>query len=195
MSTALGLKLTTSDSESSLTHELSDSFRQAYADHFALVFRGLRRLGVPESAVEDAVQDVFVVVHRRWRDFEGRSELKTWVYGIAVRVAKDYRRSEARRSRRVQRYAQLSIPEPHGELPSDRAERLEAHRLLYAALAKLDDEERAVFVLVELEELSVRETATALKLQLRTCQRRLKRARESFETMVSEGETSNRAKP
>ena len=196
MSAALGLKLASDAQQPSLTHEISDSFRRAYADHFALVFRGLKRLGVCDSALEDAIQDVFLVVHRRWADFEARSELKTWVYGIVVRVAKDYRRSEARRSRRVRRFAELSASEPDGELPSDHAERREAHRLLYQALAELGDEERALIVLVELEELSLREAASALNLQLRTCQRRLKRARQIFEARVSElASTTHRAEP
>jgi len=195
VSAAIGWKLTSEAAPPSLPEEFTDSFQRVYTDHFALVFRGLRRLGVTPSSVEDAVQDVFLVVHRRLHDFEGKSELRTWVYGIVVRVAKDYRRAEARRSRRVQRYAELNVAEAN-LLPSERAERREAHRLLHRALADLGDEERALFVLVELEELSVREAASALNLEVRTCQRRLKSAREKFEARISElVHTCQRAEP
>src|SRR5207302_10408961 len=68
---------------------LSEVFRQ-YAP---FVWRALRRLGVPESDVEDVCQEVFVVVHRKLGDFEGRSSLRTWIYGICTRTASDYRRS------------------------------------------------------------------------------------------------------
>ena len=64
-----------------------------YAEHVAMVWRALRRLGVPETSIEDAVQDVFLVAHRRAGEFEGRSSVKTWLYGIALRVAKDHRRA------------------------------------------------------------------------------------------------------
>src|SRR5262249_6012708 len=68
------------------------AFRAAYDAFFDVVRRNLRRLGVEEASLDDALQDVFVVVHRRLGDFENRSTLKTWIIGIAVRVAADYRR-------------------------------------------------------------------------------------------------------
>src|SRR5215831_12264435 len=62
------------------------------------VWRALRRLGVAERDVEDVCQEVFMVVHRKIGEFEGRSTVRTWVYGIAIRVASDYRkRSHVRR--------------------------------------------------------------------------------------------------
>lgn len=193
MSAVLGLKL--SAECSSAPSELDASFRVVYRDHFQLVWRGLKRLGVTEASLEDAVQDVFLIVYRRWHDFEGRSQLKTWIYGIAVRIAKDYRRAEARRSRRVQRLAELTAAEPDSTAPADQAERREANRLCYRALGSLGDEERAVFVLVELEELSVREVATALQLHVRTCQRRLKSARRTFERAVTRELAARRPVP
>lgn len=184
MTAVLGLRLSAKTEPLPAPLEIADSFRRAYAEHFPLVWRGLRRLGVPESVIEDAVQDVFLVVHRRWAEFEGRSQLRTWIFGIAVRVAKDYRRAETRRSKRVQRLTELWEAEPRVALPSDEAERREAHRVLQRALAKLSDEERAVFVLAELEELGLREVCEALGLQPRTCQRRLRKARRIFEQAV-----------
>src|SRR5580704_9404019 len=68
------------------------SFKEVYDEHFRFVWRSLRRLGVPESDVADAVQDVFLVVHRRLCEFEGRSKVSTWLYGICYRVARDRRR-------------------------------------------------------------------------------------------------------
>jgi len=62
-----------------------------------LGWRSPRRLGVAEASLDDAVQDVFLVVHRRLADFEGRSTPKTWLFGIALRIAKDHRRSARRR--------------------------------------------------------------------------------------------------
>src|SRR5262245_22373561 len=62
-------------------------FEELYEAHFDFVWRSLRRLGVPHPGLDDAVQEVFIVVHRRLGAFEGRSTLKTWLFGIAVHVA------------------------------------------------------------------------------------------------------------
>jgi RNA polymerase sigma-70 factor, ECF subfamily len=155
-----------------------------YAEHFRAVWRNLRRLGVPDAVLDDAVQDVFVVVHRRWPEFAGRSTLKTWVFGIVLRVSKDYRRAARRHAARVERYPEALGIEPEASCPAEQAARREASRVVHAILDQLDDQERAVFVLVELEQLSVREAAEATGLRLATCQRRLRRARSAFDAAV-----------
>jgi RNA polymerase sigma-70 factor (ECF subfamily) len=163
------------------------AWQRIYAEYVSLAWRGLRRLGVPESMIEDAVQDVFLVVHRRHAGFEGRSSLKTWIYGIVVRVAKDYRRAEARRVSRAERLAEALAADPEraaAPTPADEAERREANRLLHAALDALDGEHRESLVLVELEELPVREAAAALGISVRACQRRLQAARRRFDDKV-----------
>src|SRR5262245_20245633 len=74
-------------------------FSAFYEQYFAFVWRSVRRLGVADHAVDDAVQDVFVVVHRRLAEFEGRSSVRSWLFGIALRVARARRRSDLRKSR------------------------------------------------------------------------------------------------
>jgi RNA polymerase sigma-70 factor (ECF subfamily) len=162
--------------------------QRIYAEHVTMVWRGLRRLGVQEASIEDAVQDVFLVVHRRLPDFEGRSALKTWLYGIALRVAKDHRRAQIRQAHKTERLAQLlSSDASTASTPMEAAERREANLVLHAVLAEMDEEEREVLVLIDMEGLSMREAATALQLHVRTCQRRLRAARAAFETKVARG--------
>ena len=67
------------------------SLERVYRDHLDYVWWTLRALGVVESALDDAAQDVFIVVHRRLDEFEGRATMKTWLYQIARRVALRYR--------------------------------------------------------------------------------------------------------
>jgi len=151
-----------------------------------MVWSGLRRLGVPEASVEDAVQDVFLVAHRRLADFEGRSSVRTWLYGIVLRVAKDYRRALARQAHRAERLAQdLSVSAYSAQTPAKEAERREANRALHAILAELDEDEREVLVMVELEDFSVREAAAMLNLHIRSCQRRLRAAHAAFEKKLA----------
>ena len=156
--------------------------QQMYEEHAAMVWRGLRRLGVHDASLEDAVQDVFLVAHRRLADFKGRSSLKTWLYGIVVRVAKDHRRNQARQAYRAERLAQgLSVSPDNSSSPAGMAEQREANQALHAILESLDEEQREVLIMVELEDFSVREAAAALALRVRTCQRRLKAAHAAFE--------------
>ena len=73
--------------------------RQLYDSHFSFVWRNLRRLGVPDAILEDAAQDVFLVVHRRWDSFDARwSSVETWLFGILMRVARNHQHSLHRRS-------------------------------------------------------------------------------------------------
>src|SRR6185436_2589400 len=72
------------------------SFEEIYEEHLAFVWRSLRRLGVREAGLDDAVQEVFLVAYRRLPAFEGRSSLKTWMFGIVLRVARTFRRTAQR---------------------------------------------------------------------------------------------------
>lgn len=162
------------------------SLEEIYRDHFTIVWRGLRRLGVSERQLDDAVQDVFLVVHRRLGDFQGRSALQTWIYGIVVRVAKDYRRAEARHAQRVERLSELVSAAPErADTPADEAERREANRTLHAVLGELEEDQREVLILIVLEQLPVREAASALGIRVRTCQRRLRAAQAKFEEKLA----------
>ena len=167
------------DAELSVEADECSTPEQAFERHFSMVWRSLRRLGVPASTIDDAAQDVFLVLHRRWLDFQHQSSLKTWIYGILLRVASDHKR-RARRER-----ARWS-PEPTElESPAEQPDRLyqqrEASRLLHEALSQLDDKERQILVFVDLEEGSVVDAAEAMGINLNTAYSRLRRGRQSFE--------------
>ncbi len=156
------------------------SYEAIYDEHFNFVWRNARRLGVPEASVDDVVQDVFLVVHRKLSQFEGRSSLHTWLYGILVRVVRDHRRSQARRTAKA--IAVAAEPEEPEPTPLDLLAKREAARVLEGLLDELDEEKREVFVLVELEQLSVADVATALGLNVNTAHARLRAARSAFES-------------
>src|SRR5215510_15295748 len=76
-----------------VTAEHRPTFLQLYEDHFPFVWRSVRRLGTPDADVDDVVQESFVIAHRRLPDFEGRSTVKTWLFGIVVNVVRVHRRT------------------------------------------------------------------------------------------------------
>lgn len=164
---------------------------QAFEQHFSMVWRSLRRLGVAEGVLDDAVQDVFLVLHRRWADFQHQSSLRTWIYGILLRVASDHTR-RARRER-----ARWSPEEPElessAESPDHLYQQREAALILRAALAQLEDKERQILVLIDLEERSVVEAAEALEINLNTAYSRLRRARQSFEKALRAAQSRREA--
>jgi RNA polymerase sigma-70 factor (ECF subfamily) len=152
------------------------TFESIYEAHFEFVWRTVRRLGVPEAYLDDAVQDVFVVVHRRLGDFAGRSSVKTWLFAIARRTAKDHRR-------RAQRKPGDALPPELPDAaagPEEAASRREAARRLQAVLDAMDEEKREVFVLAELEQLAAPAIAEALELPVNTVYSRLRAARAQF---------------
>jgi RNA polymerase sigma-70 factor (ECF subfamily) len=166
------------------TPTLAEIFQQ----HAPFVWRALRRLGVPESDVEDVCQEVFVVVHRRLRDFEGRSSLRTWIYGICTRTASDYRRSG-----RVRREIVTDTPP---DAPQEGAQQevvalRQARQKLDRILDTLDDDKRAVFVLYEIEELTMSEVAEAVGCPLQTAYSRLHAARKIVDAGVERARTGS----
>lgn len=163
------------------------SFEDVYDAHAEMVFRSLRRLGVAESSVDDAFQDVFVVVHRRLGEFEGKSTLKTWIFGVVLGVARNYRRSTRRRAPEGALAAEVDddLPSPSARTPEGRAETAEAVRTLHALLDELSEDKRQVFVMADLEEMTAPEIAAALSLNVNTVYARIRAARQAFEQAVA----------
>jgi RNA polymerase sigma-70 factor (ECF subfamily) len=153
----------------------------AYQRHAPEMFRVLRRLGVPDAAVDDAVQDVFFVAWRRRDAFEGRSSQRTWLYGIARKVARDYRR---KRERSAQETPELEHLASHTD-PAAQREAAEAASLVDAALERMSDALREVFVLVEIEGLSAPEIAEIIGIPLNTVYSRTRLARQQFRALVT----------
>jgi RNA polymerase sigma-70 factor (ECF subfamily) len=151
---------------------------EVYDAHVERVWRTLRALGVDAARIDDAVQDVFLVVHRRLAEFEARSSLSTWLYGIARRVAASYRR---------RRDPRPVVPDlaPPVETPFDATQRREAAALVLGALDELDDDKREVFALIELEQLSAPTVAEMLGIPLNTVYSRLRLARQRFEIALA----------
>lgn len=157
------------------------SFREMYDKYFDFVYRCARRLGVNERALDDAVQDVFIVAYRRRDSFEGRSTMKTWLYGITRRVAKDHRRRVARKEQGMVPTDGLASIEPS---PQESSARNEALAMVQEILATFDESKREVFVLAEMEQMTVPEIAETLSVNLNTVYSRLRKARQEFERAV-----------
>ncbi|HVZ74991.1 MAG TPA: sigma-70 family RNA polymerase sigma factor [Polyangia bacterium] len=170
------------------TYEQPQGLPEIYARHADFVWRNLRRLGVHESSIDDAVQDVFLVVHRRLGDFEARAQVTTWLFGIVLRVAQTYRRSATRRRARLTDAPASDfehVPTTTTEGPAELFERREASQLLHRLLDELDDDKRAMLVCIELEQMTVPEAAESLGLNLNTAYGRLRAARAAFNDAVT----------
>jgi RNA polymerase sigma-70 factor, ECF subfamily len=163
------------------------AFRSIYEAHVDFVWRNLRRLGVPEPDVEDRTQEVFVVAHRRFADFQDRGHgPRAWLFQIVLRVA-----SEARRHRRRHpedpdggaAIGRASIDATQAEtiLQRERLSRLDA------ALETIEVGRRAVLVLHEIEEMTAPEIAQVLGIPLNTVYSRLRVARAELESALTRG--------
>lgn len=147
---------------------------RVYQAHHEFVWRTLARIGVPEAQLEDALQDVFIVLHRRRAEFDGRSSERTWLYGIAIKIGARIR-DRARRA---------SPPAPTMTTPPDperAAADAQALALVDAALQRLPHERREVFVLCEIEGFTGEEVADALGTNRNTVYSRLRLARRDFQ--------------
>jgi RNA polymerase sigma-70 factor (ECF subfamily) len=163
---------TARDTKGLVEAEAETALDAIYREHFEFVWSVLRRLGVDEADVDDASQDVFVIAHRRLSQFEGRAAVRTWLYSIAMRVAANRRRKHARRDALLTRLPG-AVPDDLEEL----AARGQARAILERLLDRLDESKRVVFVLAELEELTVPAIADLVGENPRTIYSRLRAAR------------------
>lgn len=151
-------------------------FEQAFREHHAFVWRMLRRLGVPDASADDAVQDVFIVLARRFHEFdEARGSMRGWILAIAARIARQYRRATGRRHRMLAAFGRE--PREESRAPSHAEGDAAA---LHALLDTLDDDKRMVVVLLELEQMTSQEVAALLGLKLPTVHSRLRLARAAL---------------
>ena len=150
--------------------------------HGAYVARALRCLGVRDSELSDVVQEVFLVVHQRVGSYEGRGAVRTWLYGICVRKALHARRKHARRRAHVVDAPadETRLERATAQTPHDALERSRALESAMAILERISDEKRAVFVLYEVEQLTMEEVTAIVGCPLKTGYSRLHAARRDI---------------
>jgi len=159
-------------------------FDAIYAQSVGFVWRCLRSLGVEGTALEDAAQEVFLVVHRQLDGFERRSSLKTWIFGIVRRVASNQRRTARRKDGRTQSLFRQPLAPAAG--PLEHAQAQEAARFVQRFLARAGDKKRDVFLLAVLEQMTMPEVAEALSIPLNTAYTRVRAARADFQRALAE---------
>jgi RNA polymerase sigma-70 factor (ECF subfamily) len=149
--------------------------------HFDSIWRLLRRLGVPESQVDDAAQQVFVIATNKVAKIQPGSE-QSFLYGVALRIAADERRKALRR-RDVAELEESALSH-EGPTPDDLIDQRKARALMDAVLEAMPLELRSVFVLYEMEEMTMAEIATLLGIPAGSVASRLRRAREYLHEYV-----------
>lgn len=160
-------------------------FDAIFRAHYPFIHRTLRALGVDASVVDDAAQEVFLVVHRRLGEYDGRAAIRAWIFGIARRVAHDFRRGARRRA------ARLVMIDDHRQVPTPEQQltQRDAITVIRDFLDTLPELRRAVFVLMELEEMTAPEVASTLDIKLNTVYSHLRKARLGLERVTASGVT------
>lgn len=146
-----------------------------YAEHHDAVWRCLRALGVPYDQLDDATQDVFVVVHRRLAGFDHAAPVGAWILGISRNIARKYR------SIRASAPLLGVIDRDRAASPEEVVETRRAAEVVQHFLEALPLEQREVFVLMEIHGLSAPEISTQLQVPLNTIYSRLRLARRRFD--------------
>jgi RNA polymerase sigma-70 factor (ECF subfamily) len=166
-------------------HELR--IRIMVEQHFDVVWRSLRRLGVSPAAVDDAAQQVFLTATRKLDIIRPGGE-RAYLLGIAVRVASDTRRALSRLREVAEEDGGDASAREAASRPSieELVDRKRARELLDAVLATMPPELRTAFVLFELEDIAVPEIAAVLAIPVGTVASRIRRAREVFQKRVRE---------
>jgi RNA polymerase sigma-70 factor (ECF subfamily) len=158
-----------------------ERLRAMFAQHFEFIWRSLRHLGLSQDLADDAAQQVFIIASRKLGSISHESE-RSFLFGSALRVASDIRRSAVHRR-------EIPHADPAADLegsirPDEALEQRRARELLDTALHGMALELRSIFVLYEIEEMNVPEIAELLNLPVGTVSSRLRRARQTFKSRV-----------
>jgi RNA polymerase sigma-70 factor (ECF subfamily) len=153
--------------------------------HAEFVWRSLQRLGVRTADLEDALQEVFIVVHRRLSTFDGSARMTTWLFGISLRVAAAHRRRAHVRRETPTAELDDEPDENPGTSPEASALAAESRRQLTEVLDTLSAEKRSAFVMFEIEGLTATEIAKMLGIPVGTVYSRLASARIEFTEAVA----------
>ena len=156
-------------------------FRQIVGANLDFIWRCLRRMGIPSGDVDDAVQQVFLVVAGKLGSVAQGSE-RAFLFATASRVAANSRRSVHRRDEA--HHQMMQTERPHDPSQEELTDQLRARALMDRVLSEMPSDLREVFVLFELEELAVVEVADLLSIPIGTVGSRLRRAREDFHDRV-----------
>jgi RNA polymerase sigma-70 factor (ECF subfamily) len=148
---------------------------QMFRAHHELIWRTLRRLGLPPEIAADATQQVFLIAAERMTDIRFGSE-RAFLVGTALRLA----RTIVRRNRRMDLDEDMDLRVGGGRLAEELTEQRRAVELMDRVLSRMDSDLLTVFVLFELEGVSTVEIATLLGIPKGTAASRLRRAREAF---------------
>ena len=148
---------------------------RAFEEEFDYLHRAVRRLGVTGSDAEDLVQDVFVVMWRRWSDYQQDRPLRPWMVGIAAHLAYRHKR---RRLREVFG-ARLELVDDD-PLPEERMASHATRALVLRVLGELPTRHRIPLVMHEIEGLTMVEITHLLGIPLATAYTRVRRARLAF---------------
>jgi RNA polymerase sigma-70 factor (ECF subfamily) len=161
-------------------------FRAIYDKYFDFVWTCARRLGVPTEAVDDVVQEIFIVVHARLPTVERPASLRSWLYGVVRRTVSTYHR--ARHARGARESVEAEVEDHAGPMqpsPLDLAVLSDELQLLWRLLGELSPAKREVLMLAELEEMTMPEIAEAIGIPLNTAYSRLRAARHEFSDAFS----------
>ena len=158
----------------------SKTWEHLYQEHFASVYRWIARLvGPGREDVEDLTQEVFLIVKRKYPQFQGRSSASTWILRIATKVAMQHLRKGRRR--RVLRETFLGQGEPPAsQTPLDLLERRESRELVYRVMDRLPTKKRTVLSLFEIQGLSGPEIAEIMECSVAMVWKRLHEGRKAF---------------
>jgi RNA polymerase sigma-70 factor (ECF subfamily) len=165
------------------------TFQAIYKQYFDFVWASARHLGAAADAIDDVVQDVFIVIHARLCTLQNPEALRSWIYGIVRRTVSDYRRSRRSRDAAGARYtAEQKSTGFSRPSPLDMAERNADLERLESILAEIDEPKREVFVMVEALGMTVPEVVQALEIPLNTAYSRLRLARKLFDEVLARRE-------
>jgi RNA polymerase sigma-70 factor (ECF subfamily) len=156
------------------------AFEEVYKACSSFVYNVALRITHNNADAEEVSQDVFMKIYHKLKDFGFRSAFKTWVYRVTVNTAINHYRKAIRQQKGKVDYESVADSLSAGDSPQEAAIQSDNEIQLNALLKNLGPKLKACLILREIEGLSYREIAAALKIPVNTVRSRLKRGRQAL---------------
>ncbi len=161
------------------------NLNEEFKKYYSMIYNGAFRLAYDKNDAEDIAQDTFLIGYKKYSNFKKESSLSTWLYGILINVARNYNKKVIKTRDNIHNHAQDdNILESIGDCENFNTENIAINNDLKSIILKeidnLDDNHRDVIILKDIQDLSYKEIAEILDIELGTVKSRLSRAREKL---------------
>jgi RNA polymerase sigma factor (sigma-70 family) len=168
------------------------TFKELFDTYHLLVFNLALQYVQNKEDAEEITQDVFLKIHTKIHAFQAQSDIKTWMYRIAINQSLDFIKAQ-KSKKRWSLFSAVSIDDahkkieiPHFDHPGVQMEQKEALATIFTAINQLPDNQKTALILLKIEQHTQAETAQIMDISSKAVESLFQRAKKNLEILLKQ---------